>query len=235
MNNTQIRLIFPKGGGGSWLSNLIWHLENSDWTSIRPAINYDGVPQGPIIREHYNPNEYENIPTVLFSTKRFFNVHLNEVKKILHPIHTVNNLSDGARINFSAEKMQPWLSDNDFKNFYCTNIDLEYEWIFSAEPKFIKRLYEILEQYNISYIKNDKYIRSSLANYRSTCELPTKHLGNTNSFEWLAFCLAMARAKNIPIEPFDLNDTIDNIKPKFYHLQLDALEFVKPYTFTWKQ
>jgi len=41
--------------------------------------------------------------------------------------------------------------------------------------------------------------------------------------------------KNIPVEPFDLNDSIEQIKPKFYHLQLDALEFVRPYTFTWKQ
>ena len=34
---------------------------------------------------------------------------------------------------------------------------------------------------------------------------------------------------------FDLNDSIEQIKPKFYHLQLDALEFVRPYTFIWKQ
>jgi len=119
----------------------------------------------------------------------------------------------------------------------CLLLDLrlEYELIFSNELKFIKRLYEILDQYNISYIKNKKYIRASMTNYRSTCESPENHLGNTNSVEWLGFCLAMSRIENITVDQFNPNDNIDNIKPKFYHLQSTALEFIKPYVFEWKK
>lgn len=235
MNSIQI--IFPKGAGGSWLASLIWNLQTENWVIPKINTNFDNEPMGSVLRNHY-PFTYSvdsTIPNLLLSTNQFFNLYLNHVKKILYPIHHVDSTPDGSRIVLLADKIQPWLTDQDFKNFYCTNIDLEYELIFSNELKFIKRLYEILDQYNISYIKNEKYIRASMTNYRSTCESPEKHLGNIDSFEWLGFCLAVSRVKNITVDQFNLLDTIDNIKPKFYHLQSTALEFVKPYMFEWKQ
>jgi len=235
MNSIQI--VFPKGAGGSWLASLIWNLQTQNWAIPKINTNFDNEPMGSVLRDHYPSTHYVDsaIPKLLLSTNRFFNVYLNHVKKILYPIHHADSAADGSRIVLLADKIQPWLTDQDFKNFYCTNIDLEYELIFSDELKFIKRLYEILDQYKISYIKNKKYIRDSMTNYRSTCESPEKHLGNIDSFEWLGFCLAMSRVKNITVDQFDLLDTIDNIKPKFYHLQSTALEFVKPYMFEWKQ
>lgn len=236
LNSYSIRIVFPKGAGGSWLASLIWNLQTENWAIPKIDINFDNESTGSILREHYPLcPAYINIPKVLLSTNRFFNVYLNHVKKILYPIHHADSAADGSRIVLLADKIQPWLTDHDFKNFYCTNIDLEYELIFSDELKFIKQLYKILDQHNISYIKNDEYIISSIANYQSTCEPPTTHIGNIDSFEWLGFCLAMARVKNITVDWFDLNETIDVIKPNFYHLQSTALKFVKPYMFEWKQ
>jgi len=231
----NLRIVFPKGAGGSWLSSLIWDLIIGNESIPNVDTNFDNEPRGSIMRDHYplDPT-YKKIPKVLFSTRRFFNVYLNHAKKILYPIHHVNQLSDGAKIVLLADKIQPWLNNTDFKNFYCTDIDLEYELIFFDQLQFIKRLYEVLDQNNISYIKNNRYIKSSVLNYRNTCESPNKHLGNTDSAEWLGFCLALSRVKNIAVPPFDFNDSIENIKPNFYHLQLTALKFVKPYMFKWK-
>ena len=231
MNSIQI--VFPRGAGGSWLASLIWNLKTENWAIPKINTIFDNEPMGSVSRDHYLVDS--TTPKLLLSTNQFFNVYLNHVKKILYPIHHADSAADGSRIVLLADKIQPWLTDYNFKNFYCTNIDLEYEWIFSNELKFIKRLYEILDQCNISHTKNKKYIRASMTNYRSTCESPEKHLGNINSVEWLGFCLAMSRHENITVDKFDLNDTIENIKPKFYHLQSTAMEFVKPYMFEWKK
>jgi hypothetical protein len=72
-----------------------------------------------------------------------------------------------------------------------------------------------------------------MANYRSTCELPTKYIG-TDTVEWLGFCLAVARVKNISVQPFDMNLTLDDVKTNFYHVQDLALEFVQTLYFDWQ-
>ena len=106
--NNNLRIVFPKGGGGSWLSSLIWNLTIGNWAIPNIDVNFDSEPRGSIWRDHYPLHQaFSTNLTILFSTKRFFNLHLN--------------------------------------------------------------------------------------------------------------------------------DSIEQIKPKFYHLQLDALEFVRPYTFIWKQ
>jgi len=44
-NHDQLRLVFLRGGGGSWLSNLIWHLKNQDWTIPTVSINFYHVQE----------------------------------------------------------------------------------------------------------------------------------------------------------------------------------------------
>jgi hypothetical protein len=52
--------------------------------------------------------------------------------------------------------------------------------------------------------------------------------------EWLGFCLAVARVKNISVQPFDMNLTLDDVKTNFNHVQDLALEFVQTLYFDWQ-
>ena len=233
MQPNTVRLIFPRGGGGSWLGNLSWHLENQDWTIPKVLVNFDHEPRGSLIRAHEVEGFTWTRPTVVFSTRRVFNIYLNHVKKVLYPIHQVNAQRDASRIVTLSEIMQTLLTDVESnRHLHFKNIDLDYELIFSDEDEFINKLYKILDKFKIAYTKNDNYIKSSMANYRSTCESPKNHIG-TNSFEWLGFCLAMARIKNIPVAEFSLGASIDTVIKNLDHLQQPALEFVKPYVFEW--
>jgi hypothetical protein len=234
MQNNKIILIFPKGGGGSWLGNLSWHLENQEWTIPSGLINFDQEPQGSIIRVHDRISYMSSNKSTVFSTKKVFNLYLNYVKKIYYPIHQINKLPDSSRIFMLSDIVQTLINEvNSDQHPHFKKIDLDYELIFSDEDEFINNLYKILDKERIKYTKNTSYIKSSMTNYRSTCESPKNHIG-TNSFEWLGFCLAMARIKHIHVPEWDLNKSIDTAIANLNHLQQPALEFVKPYTFEWQ-
>jgi len=233
-NHEQLRLLFPKGGGGSWLGNLIWHLETQDWTIPTVAVNFDQEPQGSVVRDHGSTLPYyANMFTVVFSTRRIFNLYLNHAKKILYPIHQIGSQSEGSQIYTLALHAEKLLADAEWQQLYFANIDLDYELIYCNQYKFINDLYDILDQAKITYTKNSEYILYSMANYRSTCEQPTKYI-DTISVEWLGFCMAVARVKNIPMQPFDMNLTLDHVSAIFDHVQDSALEYVQTLYFDWQ-
>jgi hypothetical protein len=232
-NHDQLRLVFLGGGGGSWLSNLIWHLKNQDWTIPTVSINFDQEPQGVLCDHGLDPSHYAETPTVIFSTRRLFNLYLNHVKKISYPIHQIDSKPEASQICTLADHAEKLLTDAELQQSYFSRVDLDYELIFLDQYKFINDLYDILDQAKITYTKNSKYILYSMANYRSTCEQPTKYIG-TDTVEWLGFCLAVARVKNISVQPFDMNLTLDDVKTNFNHVQDLALEFVQTLYFDWQ-
>ena len=48
----MIKVFFPRGGGGNWLSNLIWHLEAANFSIPRVNVVFDGQPQCSIPFSH---------------------------------------------------------------------------------------------------------------------------------------------------------------------------------------
>jgi hypothetical protein len=158
---------------------------------------------------------------------------LNHVKKISYPIHQIFSKPEASQICTLADHAEKLLADAELQQLYFPRIDLDYELIFLDQYKFINDLYDILDQAKITYTKNSKYILYSMANYRSTCKQPTKYIG-TDTVEWLGFCLAVARVKNISVQPFGMNLTLDDVKTDFNHVQDLVLEFVQTLYFDWQ-
>jgi hypothetical protein len=210
-------ILTPKGGGGSWLTNLIWHLETSDFSLPDVDIFFDGEQRSSIEVKHpfyYDADEL-HVPTfdeffhkINFSTDKPFNLYLNEVIKIrLNPkVYDCGKLSYVEQFDILTNSAKANITDPAIKQYYHSNIDLDYRLIFQDPNKFIDQLFKILDTAGINYIKNRDYCRLSIANYKRTCPDPDTYIGNWSNIIWLAWCHALVMVYDLKLpQPYDFS------------------------------
>ena len=207
----MIKVFFPRGGGGSWLRNLIWHLEKANFLLPNATIVFDQEPKGSIPFSHKfeipDPSQLNKIVetpraerNILFSCQHLFNHYLNNAIKVKYHFHNLNqltlqeqlfNLSDGARYYFT---------NSHYHESYCKNIDLDYSLIFRTPDQFADCLLEFLKSTNIDYTENRTYILESMNYYRNTCPMGEDHFDNWNSMLWMGSCQAIIMLDELPID-----------------------------------
>jgi hypothetical protein len=239
----KLVIIFPHGGGGHWLGNLIYHLENNSTVVPTVSRTFDSQPQSKNILlshgiEWYQPNIVSNLdisihcPKIIFCCNYAFNIYLNDTHKAQHVKYQKMNFLE--KFHQLTDTARHFLTNIDFKNFYQTNIDLKYNLIFEDPIAFINNLFLILDQAEIVYDRNVDYCLSSIKNYRKTCLNPKDFYGNTQAVEWLAWVHAICLINNIQIlQSFGdakLLEDFANILDPYQNL---GLEITNPVAFKW--
>jgi hypothetical protein len=262
MKKLNLCFIYPHCGGGSWLSNLIGNLENntkdipkvslvfdltdkSEQVKVMHAFEYYDITS-PTLMERDNSCSYE-----LFSMDAPFNLFLNEVHKGLDhpPDESYKVLGITSRANIDdiplSEKFEKLtctakahISDDYFASIYRQNISLDSQLIYTDKDKFIDRLFYILDQYNISYVKDRDYCYASIMNYRSTCLNPKDIIGNMTNICWLSWChaLLMLHKISLPVAfNFITADNLEEISNALMPVQSQCIELTKQYCFEWNE
>lgn len=192
------RVFYPRGGGGNWLSNLIWHLEKADFSLPEVTVIFDQQPQCSIPFSH-GLHAHSRSHT-LFSCKQLFNHYLNNAVKVKYHIHHIHQLSWQQQLFELSNGAKHYLSSSDYYKFYCESIDLDYSLIFQQPEKFADCLIDFLNATGIAYTANRNYIHASMSHYTTTCADPTDHIGNWDSMLWLGFCHAITILDQLPID-----------------------------------
>ena len=207
----MIKVFFPRGGGGNWLSNLIWHLEKANFSLPSIGRIFDGQPRSSSIPFSHSFEvidqsdgdqivEYElSDRNVTFSCSYLFNHYINNADKVLYHIHGIGQMSIRQQIFELSNNAKYYLTNEIYKKYYCNRIDLDYALIFQNPEQFADVLLEFLDSTGIAYTKNKLYILDSIAHYRTTCQDPMGHFDNWHSMLWLGACHAITILDHLPI------------------------------------
>ena len=241
-------IIYPHGGGGSWLSNLIYHLETNDESLPAVELVFDHERNAKSIDffhgvEWYQPNKLTILDKskwdrkILFSCVYAFNVYVNDTHKIQYNKNMFNYSVLPMIDQFHAltDNARHFISDINFKKFYCTNIDLDYSLVFQNPKLFITNLFNLLDELNVEYSHNIEYCLASIKNYRKTCLNPADHYGCYQSLIWLAWCHSLCLINNIQVnESLDELKSLSDLTDIFAPYQPQFLEMSKQHIFNWK-
>lgn len=207
-------IVFPRGGGGNWLSNLIHNLEQGcpPLISLEPGTAYDGQTRTKTIpfRHGYDIIDDSIVyyveptqPRWLFSTSCVFNLYLNDIVKVrLNPEFDTNILDQTPlqRFNTFTDSANYLLTDPLYAQTYYRNIDLDLALVFQQPAEFVDQLFDILDQADVKYTKDHLYAIESCCRFANTCPDPMHYIGNWQSVEWLAWCQAILMSNAVEIQ-----------------------------------
>jgi hypothetical protein len=238
---------YPRGCGGSWLANLIWHLERESTELPKADVVFDREPKSSQIKalhafEILNPlaptellyrhKKYSKF--ILFSTGCLFNMYINDAYKVRYHILGLSKKNTQDQLFTLSDSMRFIWTNQDWHKSYCGKNDLEYKLIFQDPDKFIDILFDILHKNNVKFVPDRDYAKKSIQHYRSTCVNPLTVYGNMNNLVWLACCHAVSMLKEIPLPITITPDTgLEEIKEIMIEFSDLTQELVSKSMFTW--
>lgn len=243
--NEPLVIAYPRGGGGSWLANLIWHLENNDFSLPKVDVIFDNQPRTknitfPHMFEVISPEHPEEISVkvagdhFLFSTDCLFNMFINDAFKVRFKIFKLGNQTIDNQLFTLSDSFRYIWTDKNWHKFYCNQIDLLYNNVFQNPELFVDELFKILHSGNIQFTPNIEYALNSVNHYKQTCIDPETIFGNVDSIVWLACCHAVTMLHEIPLPiSIDNNTSFGEIQNALRCFDLLTQKFVKPRMFIW--
>jgi hypothetical protein len=201
-------ILYPVGGGGMWLANLIHSLHSHEFNIIPSSLNFhDGVwtktslinfwhfpnnNAGPTIEPH-NHNSFCSLKSQFVS---FINSYVKrwpycDPFKNLTAIDQFFYLTNDARWRMGKDPM--------FNNLYLNCISLDTDNLFLNPVEFACQLFNSLDQFEIACANNTDFVLQSVDNFKATCK-PDDHFGNVQSPAWQAWCHALTLEHNIPVD-----------------------------------
>ena len=229
MKPTTISYSF--GGGGRWLSHLLWCLENnlSSFQNINGAKNYhQGNYSTYFSISHYDDKIFD----YLFSSDCKFNFFLNSWVKLWAADNYCgfNQFSLGQQI-FTLSNEVCWRLSDDYTNAYEKNVDIDYANIIKDTNKFRTQLISIVSlSWPQESIDNATqiFIDKAIFDFKKTIVDTNLHLGNVDSIGWLGWCHGMCLTNNITI-PVSVIDDINGYRKWLTENQSWIIEKTTPY------
>lgn len=213
-----VKLSFPGGAGGHWLSNLIHRLENNSDIDI---VRTKGQHHHRLVHSRnlrVTHNYYTDDNTIRYNGFKTFNIFLNVATKNHDACYSAN--SEAEYLVLYAHSVS---STIEYPN---DAIDLNHDLIFIDPDSFTKDLYSILDRHNFSYTKNDDLIKTAIKNYRISCPNPRDYFGDWDNLLWLGWCYGVMKLETWTIisEVNELQDLL--YKDKNYYLDFTQSRMV---------
>lgn len=213
---------YPRGSGGNWLGNLIWHLEHNQLSLPTVDVTFDGHPlsdsftytHGFELYDGKNPIFYHGVePRIMFSSPCWFNQFINDAVKVRYHIENLSKqsiLDQFYRLTDSAVYI---LTDTLWQKTWERPGELDYRLLVEDQEQFIDCLFSVLDKFDIKYTGDRNYCHASIEYYKSTCPRPLEHLNNFDSILWLSWCHAHILINNQSLSTIVTTDaTIDSIR-----------------------
>ena len=190
---SKMLVSYIPGSGGHWLKSLVYDLQkNKNINNYPPRIHYHLalLSKDVTIMHDFNLT-YKSDPTVIFyGGPCRFNFYLNLIHKLLLEYQTLNEKNwreQIAKLQYSA---------------YCVlslydRVDIDYTWLYKDQKKFISVLFDLLDQHDIIYNKNEDICYSSIEYFKLTAINPAKHFNNFNDVAWVGWCYGLLEKLNI--------------------------------------
>lgn len=226
---SQINLLWMPGAGGHWLMHTIHCLQHNITPVILPSnVNkYDfyAVQTEDVNKAHF-ANEFDTSDNItLLSTSNLFNIGITNLIK--NPIGELSDAENFVKFTNDAEyQMQP--------NEYNTNITLDHDWIYNDHERFLYEFYNVLDNHNIKYKKNDSTVTDSIKNYIKSNPPVSDYFENYSSIFWLGWCHAVLMLSdtciNEDLSKCSVNEIGEILKPYNTKCVSEITKFIIPGT-----
>jgi hypothetical protein len=183
-------ILYPMGGGGHWLSYVLWMLAQDRMDFDKPAVNFHQQPEYKKIlithmleKKHIQSNQYYR-----FSSAYSFNSYINFYvkKRIADNFQNFNQLNFLEQLRTLSNDAR-WRMGDEFLKEYTDNLDLDYKNIFLNPVEFKDQLNIILSNTNLEKLVNQEFINCAIDIFVPTVINPADHVGNYQSLAWLAW------------------------------------------------
>lgn len=200
------KLIFPIGGGGSWLTHVVYGLVFNNFEVVEPHnnINFHSKYEKSVeLKAHGIEIDHQYIldedePHAVFGGLRgVFSTYVNAIVKFYALdeeeystysfVQRVNFLTDVARYSLSKE----------YSDLFLKNITLNYDDIYYNHYQFTHDLFKWLDSTGIPYKQNDLYVDEMIQQYTNTFD-PMQYY-DTDTIEWIGWCHGMLNHYNINV------------------------------------
>lgn len=239
-------IYYPNGSGGSWLSNLIWHLENNDFTMPNVKTVFDSTPKTrsfnfmhSFVGPADDPTQIKrvfNSDSLIFSSTKVFNIYINHAYKNQYVHLRLGEKSIQQQFFSLSDDFRYFLNDAEFQDAYCTRSDIDYRLIFQDPEQFVDRLFDLLSLYKVYFVSNKEYALTSIEYYKSTCPDPKEVLGNLTNLVWLGCCHGIMLTKNISLPTtISAGITLEELTNIMEPYNNYCIEIAEPLMFKWKK
>jgi hypothetical protein len=240
-------ICFPHGGGGSWLLNLIWQLENNQLTINNNTVVFDDYCKSTtVLGSHIydlfdgqNPTYCDDLSQaeiIKFSSSRWFNLFITGAIKIKYHLMGLGNKTIQEQFYELTNLAKYMLTDELYRSTWGEPVDLNYALIFENSELFIDQVFALLDKFNVTYTQDREYCRQSVAHYRSTCPRTDEHLGNFDSLLWLSWVHAcvLIDGKSLAGVPAE-SATVSDIRRIVEPVSAGIAERTGPMAIEWKE
>jgi hypothetical protein len=200
-------ILYPVGGGGQWLSNLIYSLNCADFNIVVSSLNFHDstwAKTNLVSVRHWSnnvgPSEDPHTYDSFCGPKSSFISFINACVK-LWPYHNLFISLPPIEQFFYLTNDAKWRMGSDpiFNNLYLNCVSLNSDLLFTSPRQFAQQLFDLLDQRKIEYTVDIDFVLKSIDNFKSTCQLDL-HFGNIQSIAWQAWCHALVLEYNIPLD-----------------------------------
>ena len=167
----KLYIEYPAGGGGRWLTNLIFNLENSIEPNTNVLKNYHNEKQSANVVLCHRLNEPVD-SHIKFGGPYSFNFYINFLIK-------TDYITRGSFNFFKAEASNKLIRQMDHP-------DLGYQ-LLNSPTLFADQLFKILDSNNFSYNKNYSLVERSIELYKNSCPIVEHYIDNANEKVWQAW------------------------------------------------
>jgi hypothetical protein len=199
----KLVIVCPGGVGINWLLGLIYCLENNTYMKKQLNHFHNCIKH---TRVTFNHN-YADVSAICFNGTALFNIYLNVVKKFRIVDNNIDESSIEQQFEISASDASSTLYFLDKK----TNIN--YDNLYNNPNQFIAQLYQILDQYNFIFEKNNDIVLDAIFKFKLTCVDPAEHFNNFDSKFWLGWCLGISKHL---YKDFPIMHSIDQVREFLY-------------------
>jgi hypothetical protein len=182
----KLKIKYGGGEGGRWLSHLIFCLENnlSPQCSKNRKNFHENQGSSNVEIDHWPTEPYK-----FFGGNLIFNIYLNWVEKALwsHHVHPIKDMP----IRDIFERLASYTS---YKlELLDKQSDVSFDLILTDSKLFGEQLFNLLDNYQILYKKNQTIVDQAIKNFQNTCVDPMMHFNNCDSMYWLGWCNGISK------------------------------------------
>ena len=200
-------ILYPVGGGGMWLANLIHSLHSQEFSITPSLLNFhdDRWKKTELVDvRHWSNNIGPTADLHTFdafvSQRTQFISFINACVKRWPYVDIFTQLSPIEQFFYLSNDAK-WRMGNDimFNNLYLDHVALDADNLFLNPVEFAIQLFELLNKHDITYSNNVDFVLKSIDNFKATCK-PHDHFGNVQSTAWQAWCHAAILEHNITLD-----------------------------------
>lgn len=197
-----MKLSYPCGAGGSWLSHLVDCLATNKHISHAQP-HYHAFAHSSVYlcdSNHDNIAYHDADKNIMLAGMCIYDFYVNYFNKYQFIDFRLNQESYQSQIKIMIDYTCRYFKWVDYLKH--TQPNLQYELLYTNQARFVDDLFAVMQKHSIPCNKDRMFVYYKIHEYKKTVFDPMQSFGNNDSILWLGWCIGymMAHGLDCPNE-----------------------------------